>query len=236
MNGVSVGDASGARFQFGSGEPPKVDIVKRGPLSVMLRYAGRLTLGGTYQAPVVVTLEMPNSKSWFRMTATVEDPERRIRDITFDSTFGYGDFPWLWDFGTDSGTYGAIRTAADAVVLTQVVGAKGTSRWQVENSVKGELRPYEVSTGRPAAVMAGWGHLLDARSATAFGIERFAERIGTYTISLRGDGRAVFRFASAEPSLRHELTVFHHFVPTPVPIGAATSPASMLRPLAVEVK
>jgi hypothetical protein len=213
-----------------------VEIVKRGPLSVVLRYAGRLVLGGTYQAPVVVTIEMPNSKSWFKVRASVDDPARRITDITFESRFGYGDFPWLWDFGTDSGTYGAIRTAADSVVLTQVVGARRASRWQVDNSVKGELRPYEVSTGREAAVMSGWGHLLDARSATAFAIERFAERIGTYTISLSGEGRAAFRFASAQPSPRHELTVFHHFVPTPVPIGAATSPASMLQPLAVEVK
>jgi hypothetical protein len=30
--------------------------------------------------------------------------------------------------------------------------------------------------------------------------------------------------------------VYEHFVATPVPIGAATSPASMINPLAVSVK
>jgi hypothetical protein len=33
-----------------------------------------------------------------------------------------------------------------------------------------------------------------------------------------------------------KLTVYQHFVPTPVPIGAATSPASMLNPLKVATR
>jgi hypothetical protein len=235
-NGFFVVDAAQTRHQFGAGESPRVELLKRGPLNVLVRYSGRIALDASYQVPVTITFEMPNSKSWFKMTAAVDDPARRLKEVAFETPFAYGEFPWLWDFGTDTGTYGAFRNATDAVVLTQIVNPKGAGSWRVETGSKGELRPYEVSAGRATPIFSGWGHFLDARGAMAFAIDRFPDRIGTYTISFNGQGQAAFRFAPAQPATRHELTVYHHFVVTPVPIGAATSPASMVRPLAVEVK
>jgi hypothetical protein len=83
----------------------------------------------------------------------------------------------------------------------------------------------------------------DARGAVAFAIDGVGRTAGTYTVSLDGQGQTSFAFAPGQrtpplPAQRrqHRLTVYQHFVSTPVAIGAATSPASMLSPLAVDVK
>ena len=53
--------------------------------------------------------------------------------------------------------------------------------------------------------------------------------------ALGGAGQASFHVAPAAPVTRHVLTVYQHFVGTPVQIGAATSPPSMLYPLVARV-
>jgi hypothetical protein len=118
-----------------------------------------------------------------------------------------------------------MRTAADISLLTQIVGSNGANSWTVQTAAQGTLGPYEASTGARGTTVAGWGHLYDATKAVAFGIEKFATEPGTYTISLYGEGLAVFG-----------LTVYQHFVSTPIPIGAVTSPTAMLNPLVVAVK
>ena len=57
-----------------------------------------------------------------------------------------------------------------------------------------------------------------------------SESPGEYTILLNGQGQASYRFAPAATATTHSLIVYQHFVSTPVAIGAATSPASMLQP------
>jgi len=52
---------------------------------------------------------------------------------------------------------------------------------------------------------------------------------------LAGTGQATVGIRSAEPVTEHSITVYQHYVATPVPIGAATSPASILSPLRVTV-
>ena len=64
----------------------------------------------------------------------------------------------------------------------------------------------------------------------------FGTEAGTYTMSLNGQGQAVFRIAPAQRSAERRITVYEHFVSTPVPIGAATSPTAMINPLVVSVK
>ena len=44
-----------------------------------------------------------------------------------------------------------------------------------------------------------------------------------------GQGQMTFRLEPEVPKTEHRLTVYQHFVSTPVPIGAATSPTAMLR-------
>lgn len=232
-NGLSVVDASGARHEFGSATGVTAEVIKRGPLLAVVRYTGRVPLGGGSEVPVTLTCELPNSKSWIKVSATVEDRGRLVRGFVFETPFALGPFPWTWDFGTDGATYGAFRTAADAAVLTQS-GGRPASAWRVETGTSADRRVYEQSVPGRAAAVQGWGHLLDARNAVAFAVEGFATAPGSSTLSLDGAGHATFAVARA-PALSHTLTVFEHFVSTPVPIGAATSPAAMLRPLVVSV-
>jgi hypothetical protein len=116
-----------------------------------------------------------------------------------------------------------------------VVNQKGPAGWTVRTGAAGGTpSDYESSSSDRAAY--GSGHLLDARGAVAFGVADFAREEGTYRIALSGSGQTTF---SVEPTRRpteHRLTVYQHFVSTPVPIGAATSPTSMLSPLKVEVR
>jgi hypothetical protein len=236
QNGLAITDSSGARHDLSTAQSLRVDVVKGGPLDVVVRYSGRIPVDGTYAVPFTLTCEMPNSKSWVRTTAVLEDPAARVKDIVFETPLAFGEKPWMWDFSTENGTYGVFRNATDAALLTQTVNADGASRWTVQTGTQAELRAYESSTPSRTRVAAGWGHILDAKAAVAFAIDRFATEAGTYTISLNGQGQAAFRFAPAEGKAQRRLAVYEHFVATPVPIGAATSPTAMVYPLVVSVK
>ena len=210
-------------------------VIKPGPLVVELRYTAMLPLDAGYSVPIDLRIEMPNSKTWVKLTAVVRDPSRRLRDIAIDTPLAFGAAPWLWDFGTDSGTYGVFRNPTDGVVLTQKVNANGANGWAVETLAQGQRRPYEMSAGARAKLAFGWGHLQDAASAVAFAVEQFGRDQGVYSISLDGRGQTSFRFVPAEPATQHRLTVYEHFVATPVAIGAATNPTAMLTPPTVIV-
>jgi hypothetical protein len=233
-NGVAVTAATGARHDLASAQNLTFDIVKRGPLLVIVRYTGKLPIDGSYSVPFTLTCEMPNSKSWVKTSVSLEDPSRRIKTVSFETPLGLGEKPWTWDVATDSGTYGVFRNPTDAARLVQTVSARGNS-WIVETGAQNELRPYETSTGSRATTAKGWGHILDARGAMAFGIDRFAAEAGRYEISMNGQGQITFAVTPAQPKTRHELTVYEHFVSTPVAIGAATNPTAMLSPLIVKV-
>jgi hypothetical protein len=230
-NGISVTDTAGAQHDLSSAQDVKLDIVKRGPVKAVLRYAGRLPVD---RASFVVTMEMPNSKSWLKMSAVVQDPSRRVRSVAFDSPLAFSALPLTYDFGTENGTYGAFRNATDTAILTQTVNQKGPAGWIVRTGTQGgTLNDYESA---PNGRAHGSGHLLDARGAVAFGFADFAREQGTYRIALSGSGQASFSFEPSRPATEHRLTVYQHFVSTPVPIGAATSPTAMLSPLKVDVK
>jgi hypothetical protein len=235
-NGLTVVDGTEARHDLSTAQQLSVELQKRGPLSAVVRYTGRLPFDAGYSASFVLMIDMPNSKSWVKMSATVQDPGRRVRRIVFDSPLAFTAFPLTWDFGTENNTYGAFRNAADAAVLTQTVTAKGAAGWMVETGAEGKLQPYERSVAGRSPLANGWGHVLDARGAVAFAVDRFGRDPGTYSIALNGQGRATFSFAPAQPATEHRLTVYQHFVSTPVPIGAATNPTAMLSPLRVEIK
>ncbi len=116
------------------------------------------------------------------------------------------------------------------MVLTNEVEVAGVTGWHVDTGRKGQERPYET-TGSTRPVVAGWGHLQGETEVVAFAMDRFAAAPATYRIALDGAGHASFHVAPAAPVTRHQLTVYQHFVGTPVQIGAATSPPSMLHPL-----
>jgi hypothetical protein len=154
------------------------------------------------------------------------------RKIALRTPLALGPLPWVWDLGTPRWTYGALRAVTDSVAFEHIDG-RGTSEWKVETTANGRTQPYETS--RPAdAAFAGWGHLQGGREVVAFAIARpAASTPGTYRMSASGSGNTAFEFAPAAPQTTHTLTVYQHYVSSPVQIGAATSPAAILSPLRV---
>ena len=234
-NGLVIVDAAGARHDFGSARTVALEVLKRGPLVAAIRYTARVPIDATSDVRATVTCEMPNSKSWVKLTASIEGGRQQIRAVRFETPLSLGAYPWTWDFATDSGTYGAFRAPADVAMLTQTVAPAG-NRWRVETGTASASQIYEQSLPGRAATAAGWGHLLDGRNAIAFAIDGFGSTPGSYVVSLNGQGQAAFEIALARPANAARLVVFQHFVSTPVPIGAATSPFSMVNPLRVDVK
>jgi hypothetical protein len=227
-NGLVVTDLSGNRHELSAADGLQVEIVKRGPLYVQVRYSGT-PLDRDARATFVLDVEMPNSKSWVRLSAQVDDPARRVRDIAFDIPLALGSFPWVWDFGTTRWTYGQLRNATDAVTLTDTRQASGTA-WTVSAGPAGHAQIVETSAP-DRATFNRWGHVQGAKEAVAFAIEQPVRHDGTTRVTFEGSGQTSFIFAPRVPETRHELAVVEHFVSTPVQIGAATSPAAILAPL-----
>lgn len=226
-NGFVAKNADGA-----TSDPTRVDslefeIVRRGPIYVELRYSGRMVFDTNDFLPFVVNVGMPNSKSWVRFSVRVDDPDARLRDLSWHLPITVGDLPFVWDFGTDRWTYGALRAEDDAVTLTNVVSAPDTNRWDVNLRRDGRDQLYETGT----RAVAGWGHIQGAEEVVAFAMDNFASQVGTYRMSIDGTGQIALGFSPAVPARQHVLTIFTHFVSPPVQIGAATSPTSMLNPL-----
>jgi len=244
-NGFTIVDTSGVSYDLSRAESVKVEILKRGPLFVVIRYSGQMRLDGDVRLPFTVLVEMPNSKSWWKATASFDDAPKRVQSIAFHSPLSLGAFPWLWDFGTGSWSYGSFRNKTDSVIFRQTVTSASAPRkaapytasgkWEIATGPKGQEQPYEIAAGRRAGVAEGWGHLQDAKEAIAFAVDGFGREAGTYTMAFDGEGHTTVQLVPAKPGLRLELAVYQHFVAMPVPIGAVTSPVSMLSPLEVTV-
>src|SRR5258706_13122105 len=165
LNGFTVSDEKGTAHELNS-EAVTAEVVKAGPIDVLIRYTGKAAIGGNYSVGFVLDVEMPNSKSWVKYAATVDDPEKRIRGIAFNSPVTLGGFPWLWDFGTGSWTYGSFRNASDSVTLTQGV-RPGAERWEIENGPKGQEKLYEMAAGGRPKITEGGGHFQDGKEKNA---------------------------------------------------------------------
>jgi hypothetical protein len=226
-----IADSSGRLLDFKSAEPAKLKILKRGPLYVVLRYTGRIAVDTGYSAPFVIAVEMPNSKSWIKVTANVDDPGKRLREISYHTPLSLGPFPWVWDFGTDRWTYGSIRNQSDSVVLTETIKAAETFDWQISSGPKGKDQIYEAARAGRLSQMIRWGHIQDGRETVAFAVDGNLHLAGKYQFALDGEGGASIRFTAAVPVTEHHLTIYEHFVTPPVQISAVTSPTSMLSPL-----
>jgi hypothetical protein len=228
VNGLVVTDKTGATHDLSSADPLETEIVKHGPLLVVIRYSGKLTIDSGYSVPFSLTVSMPNSKTMITVSASVEDPSDRLREITFGTPLALGPLPWVWDFGTNRWTYGSFRNATDSVMLTQTEG-----EWKVSAGPRGKEQLQEISTG--ATGFVPWAHLQDTKEVVAFGW--YAPKVddGIRQFTLDGNGQALIRFYPSIHESAHGLNIFEHFVSTPVQIGAATSPAALLSPLVVEL-
>ena len=229
-NGLVVTDSSGRDYDLTNAAGLRVEVAKRGPLYVSIRYSGTIAVEGGYSAPFVVTAEMPNSKSWVKLSANVEDPQRRLTEISFHTPLAFGPLPWFWDFGTNHWTYGTLRNPGDGVTLMALVTSAGAQEWTVRTRVNGAEQTYETGVVSRSQ-MIRWGHFQDGKEVVAFAVENAPAEPGTYRLTLAGNGQTAFRFAPAMRAVRHHLTVYEHYVPVPVQTTAATSPSSILNPL-----
>jgi hypothetical protein len=229
-NGIAVVDASGKSHDLTSADPPETTILKRGPLYVVLRYSGKIPIDTGSAASYVLTVEMPNSKSWVKVSAAVNDPGKRLRELSFQTPLAFGPFPWVWDFGTDRWTYGSLKATSESVSLTQTVKVQGGTEWRVSTGPKGQEQLSEAGVPEGSKLVR-WGHIQDGKEVVAFGMETIPGQASTRSITIDGNGQASFRFAPTSPAAEHHLTVYQHFVNSPVQIGAVTSPPSMLSPL-----
>ena len=236
QNGLTVTDTNGRRIDLSKAQGARLEVLKGGPLVVSLHYTATLPIDDSTSVPVDLVMEMPSSKSWLKTTATLTDRTRKVKDIAIERPYAWSGFPVVWDFGTDSGTYGVFQAATDTVTLSQTSTESGPTGWRIETGPPNQRRVVEVSAGSRNKNAGGWGHVQDAKSAVAFAIPRFGRDAGTYSITQSGAGQATFRFAPAGGSGQPQMTLYEHFVSTPVAIGAATSPMAMLTPLAVTVE
>ena len=225
-NGFAVTDMSGTAHDLLAAEASKVEVVKAGPFLVAVRYSGKATIDGNYSVPFSITAEMPNSKTWVKYSVTVDDPSKRLREVAFNTPLAFGPFPWLWDFGTGSWSYGSFRNPTDSVILTQT-----GSGWEIKSGAKGQETSYEVAAGNRPKIAEGWGHFQDGKEVVAFGFDQFGRLPGSYTVRFDGQGQASFRYAPTASQNHYELTIYQHYVASPTPIGAVTSPVSMLNGL-----
>lgn len=200
-------------------------IVKRGPLVVSARYTGTIAAGGA-MLPFIVTLEMPSSKSWVKLSAAVTDPAKTLRGLQLSTPLALGPLPWVWDFGTSRWTYGQLRNAADRVAFVKSAGA---SDWTVTTTANGRDQLAEAGNGTTTP-FAGWAHLQGGKEVVAFAIENAATHQGGTTIEFTGDGQSRIVMTGTT-----SLTVYEHFVSVPVQIGAATAPPAILSPLDVRL-
>lgn len=235
-NGLTVVERSGIRRDPREIRWEAVELVKAGPLRVLARYRGSLALSGGSVAEITLDAEIPNSKSWLKLAVSVADPDGKIGDLGFETPLRLGPYPWTWDFGTPNGTYGAFRDPTGSTILARTVDEAGVVGWQVRAGAAGSEEAYEVGEPGDVTGSATWAHMVGGDEAVAFAVEEGTGQAGTLTGWLTGTGQTTFTFESAEPATEHELTLWQHYVSTPVPIGAATSPASMLSPLRVTVE
>jgi hypothetical protein len=233
LNGFTVTDDKGAVHDL-TAASVEAEVVKPGPIDAMVRYTGQALVDDGYSIGFVVTVELPNSKSWVKYSARVDDPGKHVRSLAFHSPIAFGGFPWLWDFGTGSWSYGSFSDPGDSVTLTQTI-KPGADSWKIEIVSKGKAQLYETAAGNRPKRAEGWGHFQDGKEVIAFGFDKFATETGTYTMLFDAHGQETFRFSPTAPKTRHGITIYQHYVASPTPIGAVTSAASMINPLIIKV-
>lgn len=229
LNGLFVVDATGKRFDVTNAAEIRTEVLKSGPLLSTVRYSGYIDIDAAYKVPFALMVEMPNSKTLVKITAVAIDPDKRLREIAFETPLKFAGFPLVWDFGTPRWTYGSLRSATDAAELTQT-----GEDWTVATTSAGKEQIYETA-GLSAQGAVRWGHIQDSKEVVAFALEARPEQTGTWRMKVEGSGQLSFRYATSTPSDEHRITVYEHFVTTPVQIGAATSPSALLNQLKVTV-
>ena len=225
-NGLRVHDHDGEMFPIDVSSVV-FDFVRQGDQFVEVHYTGLIPLSSGVELPFEMSVGMPNSKSWLRVSIFVDDQNDHIRGLSFDTPVLVGALPLVWDFGTDRWTYGSLRSITDEVQLFAPSRTDPTRPWEVETQRDDRREVYEVSTGDSRLSM--WGHVQSER-VVAFGMDPQSEGDTTHYFAIDGRGQLSMGEESVD-ARQHRIVIYHHYVSLPVQIGAATSPTSMLYPL-----
>ncbi len=230
---VAQGDESGGSA---------TQIIKSGPLAAAIQFKCRHKLSESKAVYSTVDLDFPLGKSWVRVDWRFDDPDDAVAAMSGEIRLRLEPEkhpPILADVGAGGWTYAALGPE-DRLIFR----ARGKpvhhddsteARWQVDRILAGRVvpfvRPPQVGTN---VSPQGWGHLMDAKRATAIAMDRFAETTDD-TLELAGQGRVYLQRAFAprptgERPVEKRLTFWLHVVSSPPQWGAATSPQSMLFP------
>jgi hypothetical protein len=218
----------------GDGGEPRIDqvrgtIQRQGPLAVGLRFEGGWPLAGRGTVPVMAALSFPASKSWVEVEWAVKEAAAgRVAEMGLDLDLAIDGEPTLVDLGARGTVYGTIR-GSERLVLA----ADPKTGWQVSLR-SGETTVIQALSRDPHEQAEGWAHVMDATRCTAVALADFGRQAHD-RIEIAASGRVrLSRTFPANPVIPRSLHAWFHFVPTPVQVGAVTSPQSMLAPLRVE--
>jgi hypothetical protein len=230
--GLTVQTRDGKRVDLRFSAPR---VTKVGPLAAAIEFSAPIVIAVDRKVDTRVTLDFPLGKSWVKVACTLDDPRDQIAAASAALKFRLeadGRPPVMAAVGAAGWTYAAL---APGQLLRY--HAKSASEWIVERGEQKSLRPYVAPPGAGSPAAEGWGHLMDAKRATAVAMADFANGTSD-TMEFGADGALQLRreFPAAQnPATPKRLAFWLHVVASPPQWGAATSPQSMLAPPEVRV-
>jgi hypothetical protein len=216
-------------------------------LTAAIQFDDRHTLTQRDELRSTVDLDFPLGKSWVRVDWQLDDPTDAVEELSGELRLRLDAKeapPILADVGAAGRTYATLGPEDHLIFRAgprlEPKAASVEPAWQVDRMLSRRVVPF----ARPPQVghdiaPQGWGHLMDAKRATAIAVDRFAHSTND-TIELGGQGRVRLQRAFApqpkgSPPVAKRLKFWLHVVSSPPQRGAATSPQSMLFPPEVRV-
>jgi hypothetical protein len=194
---------------------------------------------GEQKVRSIVEIEVPSSKSWEQVTWTVEERSAQVAGLSAERTCKLQGEPVLIDFGAGSSVYTTLKATELASFQSFGIDGPGVS-WKISTETAGELCPLAVMPRSMPSRPEGWAHVMDRQQATAVALAEFDRPGRDARIVVDGAGHLTIGRDLGrnppQPASRKSLKPWPHFVSMPVPIGALTSPQSMMTPPIVEVR
>jgi hypothetical protein len=243
---LAIEDAQGVLDQPGD-ETRGPRIVRSGPSAVAIRYEFAGSAARLAETKSTIDLTFPVSKSWVQVDWRIDDPRKAVRSARLELAQNLAaptdKEPTLVDFGAASLVYLALLPGTvGKLQATARVGSSPAAAhpsWTVLRGMPDRLEPFVVgSAAVPTGAAEGWAHIMDRTRCLALAVDEFG-RDGDDSIETTAEGNVtlVRRFLTGEvdhPATKNFL-FWLHFVGFPPHVTAATSPQSMLSPLAVRV-
>lgn len=227
-------DRAGHRHVLGSaGDEVEMQILRSGPLAVVIGYQVRVTQGPLADCRSAIMLTFPLAKSWVEIDWRIEDARRAVAAHAIEVAQQLDPptpaNPTLVDYGASTLVYLALAPGQAA----ELHGGRGQSGstdrapWTVLKGAKDQLEPY-VDGGSTAPHPAeGWAHVMDRTRCVAAAVANFSE-----SDVLRVDAEGLLHVRrtvdeNSEEPTTHTLRTWLHFIGFPPQQTAATSPQSM---------